>query len=169
MSDVARGLAAVFTALVLALPLSAPQAAGAERLEVNMPAPPFELEGMDGSRISLESLKGKVVLLNFWATWCAPCVNEMPYMEEAHSAGKDRGLVVIGVNVYQKADRVERFLEKTGISFTIGLDPKGKMARDYGVSAIPATFLLGRDGKILNFVMGVVSREQLDQWLAEAL
>lgn len=168
MSNAARGLTAVFTALALSLPLFASQAA-AERLEAGMPAPAFELEGMDGGKISLESLKGNVTLVNFWATWCAPCVNEMPFLEEAYEAGKDKGLRVIGVNVYQKADRVARFVEKTGISFTIGLDPKGKMAKDYGVSAIPATFLLGRDGKILNFVMGVVSREQLDQWLADAL
>jgi peroxiredoxin len=118
-------------------------------------APDFELRTPDDRTIRLADLKGKVVLLNFWATWCEPCREEMPGMERLYRAYKDRGLVVLAVSLdLQGASVVTPFVKKFGLTFPIGLDPRMAVRERYGVWAVPSTFLIDRAGKRVLFANG---------------
>ena len=118
-------------------------------------APEFTVPGVKGDRIDLRDLKGKAVLLNFWATWCAPCREEMPSMERLHHQYKDRGLRVVAISVDSAgADTVARFVKSLGLTFSIGLDPKQEVANRYGVRALPSTFLLDRNGNTAAMALG---------------
>jgi len=112
-------------------------------------APEFKLDGVDGRPISLADLRGRLVFLNFWATWCKPCRREMPAMERLYRAYRDRGLAVVAVNFREPQAPVKAFLEEMGLTFATPLDLDGTVTRTYGVRGLPATFLADRDGKIL--------------------
>ena len=102
-----------------------------------------------------DDFKGKVVFLNFWATWCEPCREEMPSMERLHRAYKDRGLVVLAISLdSQGASVVNPFVKKFAITFPVGLDPKMAVRESYGVWAVPSTFILDRQGKRVLFANG---------------
>ena len=109
----------------------------------------FELEDLKGKKIKLSSLSGQVVFLNFWATWCPPCRAEMPSMERLHARFKDRGLVVLGVDLQEGKSEVEGFVREYKLTFPILLDRTGSAGGDYGVRSIPTTFVIGRDGSIV--------------------
>jgi peroxiredoxin len=134
-------------ALVLVTGLVAPGRAGDAR-----PAPDYSARLLGGDKeASLASLRGSVVLLNTFATWCAPCRAEMPDFEVFYRRYRDRGLEVVGVNVDEgEADeRVARFIEKMGISFTIWRDPRNRFSKRFHVLGVPETLLIDRDGMIL--------------------
>lgn len=111
-------------------------------------AKPFELKTLD-SQISSKDLKGKVVYLDFWASWCAPCKKSFPWMNQMHSKYKESGLEIIGVSLDSKRKHTDKFLEKTPALFTIALDPEGKVADDYKVQVMPTSYLIGRNGELL--------------------
>jgi peroxiredoxin len=118
-------------------------------------AKPFRVDTPDSRALSLAEFKGKVVFLNFWATWCKPCEEEMPSMERLHRRFKDRGLVVLaiaedsgGVSV------VAPYLKKHKLSFPVGLDPKSSVASLYGVWGVPSTFIIDRQGNRALFANG---------------
>ena len=118
-------------------------------------APPFELTQVgEAGSVSLASLHGKVVLLNFWATWCRPCEDELPAMQRLHRAipGGDFRLVAISVDA--EADPVLRFRERLGLDFTLLLDADQRVARSYQTFRFPETLLIGRDGVILERYVG---------------
>ena len=118
-------------------------------------APDFDLRTPDDRVVRLADLKGKVVFLNFWATWCEPCREEMPGMERLHRAYKDRGLVVLAVSLdSQGASVVNPFVKKFGLTFPVALDPKMAVRERYGVWAVPSTFLIDRKGKRVLFANG---------------
>jgi peroxiredoxin len=118
-------------------------------------APDFQVPTPDGSTLRLTDFKGKVVFLNFWATWCEPCREEMPSMERLHRAYKDRGLVVLAISLdVQGASVVKPFVKKLALTFPIGLDPKMAVRETYGVWAVPSTFLIDRKGKRVLFANG---------------
>ncbi len=115
----------------------------------------FNVAALEGGKVRLADLKGKVVFLNFWATWCEPCREEMPSMERLHQAYKDRGLVVLAVSLdSQGASVVSPFVKKFRLTFPIGLDPKMTVRERYGVWAVPSTFLIDRKGKRVLFANG---------------
>ncbi|MDP3023971.1 MAG: TlpA disulfide reductase family protein [candidate division Zixibacteria bacterium] len=118
-------------------------------------APDFTLKDLNGVEKSLKEFRGKVVLLNFWATWCSPCRIEIPSMVKLYKKYKDRGLEIIGVNL-DKLGRsgVEQFSKEYNISFPVLLDPAGEVGTNYGIVALPTTFILDRKGKILERVTG---------------
>lgn len=118
-------------------------------------APVFELKDLEGKKVSLADFKGKVILLNFWATWCAPCKAEMPSLENLYRNLKGKGLVVIGVSVDNSEKTVHSFVKEKGITFPILLD-KGKEVSfdDYGVIGLPVTFLIDKKGVIVDKVFG---------------
>ena len=119
------------------------------------PAKDFRVTAPDNRPLTLADFKGKVVFLNFWATWCEPCREEMPSMERLHLAYKDRGLVVLAVSLdSQDASVVSPFVKKFGLTFPIGLDPKMAVRERYGVWAVPSTFLIDRNGKRVLFANG---------------
>ncbi len=120
---------------------------------VNTPAPDVRLPALNGSSLALKDFKGKVVLVNFFATWCLPCQYEMPLMEKLYRAYKAKGFVIVAISVDQAGESVvEPFVEKNRLTYPILLDTKGEGAKKFGVTGLPATFLIGADG----FMKGVV-------------
>jgi peroxiredoxin len=121
-------------------------------VKVGDEAPPFELTILDGRTIKLADLKGKYVLLDFWATWCIPCVREVPNLQAVHKAFADRDdFVMIGISLDQDQKALERFLTDQKVTWPQAFGQKGgteKASRDYGAYAIPAVFLIGPDGKV---------------------
>ncbi|NJJ38110.1 redoxin domain-containing protein [Paenibacillus apii] len=111
-------------------------------------APSIELLGLDGQTHTLDEYKGRPVVLNFWGSWCAPCVKEMPALEAQWQQWKDQGVAVVGVNVGEDQMTVENFVNGTGVRFPILLDTDREAVRRYGVSPLPTTFFINAKGKI---------------------
>jgi thiol-disulfide isomerase/thioredoxin len=109
---------------------------------------------IDGNRVTLSELKGKVVFLNFWATWCPPCRAEMPSMEILHQRFKNDGLAFLSVDIMESNEDVQKFLTNNELTFTTALDTSGKVGNDYNIQAIPATYIIDRDGKIIISTVG---------------
>lgn len=109
-------------------------------------APGFTLESRDGGRVSLADFEGDVVLLNFWATWCAPCREEMPHLEAIYERYRDLGFTLLGVNVEEDTSNASKFLAETPVSFPILFDPENEVSALYDVVAMPSTVLIGREG-----------------------
>ena len=106
--------------------------------------------------MSLSELKGQVVFLNFWATWCGPCRDEMPSMEALYNRFKDRGLEILAVNSMERSDEVVEFMQSYGLSFPTVLDTDGIVTRAYGISAIPTSYLIDREGNIVVRLVGSI-------------
>jgi thiol-disulfide isomerase/thioredoxin len=113
----------------------------------------FNLERIDGKEVGLGDFKGKFVLLNFWATWCAPCRKEMPAMSNLHDAFGGSGLEVVGVHVGPSLAGVKKFLEAVPVSFTILMDKDMSLA-SWGVQGLPTTFLINPEGKLVYKAIG---------------
>lgn len=125
-------------------------------------AAPFSLVLFDGGRLSLESLKGRVVVLNFWASWCIPaCYEEAPVLERGWRAWKDKGVVVVGVDIQDQEEAARKFLREFGLTFPNGPDPAGKISVDYGVYGVPETFFIDRAGRIQMKHVGALTDEIL--------
>jgi peroxiredoxin len=119
---------------------------------VGKPAPEFAATTLDGKSFKLADLRGKVVLVDFWATWCGPCVAELPNLKKLHDEYADQGLVVVSISFDRSADATRRYAAEKQMSWTqIWAEKanKGPLAELYGVNAIPATFLIGPEGKVV--------------------
>jgi thiol-disulfide isomerase/thioredoxin len=114
----------------------------------------FELADLKGETVSLSSFHGKVVFLNFWATWCGPCRSEMPSMEKLHQAFSEDGLEIVAVNLMEGEKAVQRFMDDNKLTFTVLLDSNGRVGSMYGARAIPTTYIIDRDGYILAGMAG---------------
>lgn len=118
-------------------------------------APDFTLSDLDGNEVSLSDFKGKVVFLNFWATWCPPCRNEMPSMEALYQKLKDKDFELLAVSLdRQGSSAVKPFIRDYGLTFPILLDLDGKVARTYRVRGIPSTFVVDKEGLIAERIVG---------------
>ncbi len=128
--------------------------------------PAIDLVDLQGQRWNNERLKGHAVVLNFWATWCAPCKEEMPSLQTLHELGGGEP-VVIGVNVRETASHVKRYVKTTGIGFPVLLDPQGELARRWGVTVYPTTFLIAPDGRVRWRIQGEVdwTGTEPDRWI----
>ena len=111
------------------------------------PAADFELRLFGGDLLTMSDLKGKVVVLNFWASWCPPCRAEMPDFEEMWREMRDDGVVFVGVAVSDSPKEARAFVEATGVTYPVGVDPSGSIASDYRVLSLPTTFLIDREGR----------------------
>lgn len=134
--------------LVLALLISAP--AGAEVLKPwsGGATPALELDDLKGAKHRLADYRGKVVLINFWATWCVPCREEMPSIERLRASLENRPFAVLAVNLAEPESRIAKFLDAVPLGFPILLDPDAKAARAWQAKMLPATYVVGPDGVI---------------------
>jgi thiol-disulfide isomerase/thioredoxin len=131
------------------VPIDSLDALNIPLLDPPVPAPAVVMWTLDGHRLGLEDLRGRVVLLNFWATWCVPCREEMPAFQRLHADYHARGLSVLAVNYRQSRGNAEEFAHELRLSFAIALDEDGAVARRFAVRGLPVTFLIDRDGRIL--------------------
>src|SRR3989338_4009118 len=116
-------------------------------------APDFELESIAGGKAKLSDFKGKPIILNFWATWCPPCKEEMPLFENAYQAKSDK-IIVIGVNLQESRENINDFIKKFDITFPILLDPNSEVKGLYNVFTQPVTYFIDKDGKIIGKKFG---------------
>ena len=149
---------------VLASPVSARNRAA------EGPAPAFTLPTRAGG-VCLDSLRGSVVYLDFWASWCGPCRASFPWMSTLQTRYAERGLRVVAVNLDKQRELADAFLAGRSTPFTVAFDPAGQIARAYQVAAMPSSFLIGRDGRLIvrhaGFEAGHVAK--LEQQIEEAL
>ncbi|MBC3918166.1 TlpA family protein disulfide reductase [Undibacterium sp. CY18W] len=117
-------------------------------LDKGSAAPAFDLSGAEGN-VSLSKYQGKLVYLDFWASWCGPCRQSFPWMNELQAKYGSQGLQIIGVNLDQKNEDARQFLVTTPARFVVAFDPAGTTPRSYGVKGMPSSVLIGPDGKIL--------------------
>ena len=136
---------------------------------VGRPAPSFDLESLEGGRLSLAELRGSPVVLNFWASWCIPCREEAPLLTAAASGYEARGLRVVGVVYQDSAESARDFMDRYGQTYPGLLDPDGRTAIDYGVFGIPETFFIDRDGIVRSRQVGPVTEDGLRDQIEEIL
>jgi cytochrome c biogenesis protein CcmG/thiol:disulfide interchange protein DsbE len=143
-------------------------------VQVGKPAPAFTLTDVDGHRVSLSQLKGKPVLINFWATWCVPCRDELPLIRDEYLAHRAEGLSVVAVNFGdESADTVRKFWTKFDLQPAPFLDPDGRAATAYGValnnSGLPVSVLVARDGTVSSYEPFPLTKDYLDPALQKIL
>ena len=153
------GLALLGAFVVSRLPAAAPTAIGS-------PAPDFSLADLDGNPIHLADLRGRPVIINFWASWCGPCVEEFPLLNEASERHADEGLVVIGIVWRDRSEAARDFMARNDATWIAAMDPGERVASDYGILGPPETYFIGRDGTIVARQIGQVSAASLDEKLA---
>ena len=122
--------------------------------EIGKLAPDFTLKGLDGQEVSLSDLRGKPVLLNFWAIWCGPCRLEMPFLQEIYDKWAGQELVLLAINLQEDPNNVREFVEGAGFSFPVLLTPGNEIPLAYNIRGIPATFFIDTDGVIRDIKVG---------------
>lgn len=144
-------------------------AAAFQRGERTM-APAFTLERLDGDgRLSLESLRGKVVVLNFWAAWCEPCKREVPLFQDAFERYRDEGVTFLGVDTNDFSGNAKRFIERYDVTYPNVRDGSGRVLTRYGGLPLPRTFVIDRAGFVNGYIFGEVREDALHQAIEEAL
>lgn len=129
-------------------------------------APNFVLKDLEGNEIELKELRGKGVFLNFWATTCPPCLDEMPHMENGYQKNQAAGIEILAVNFGDQRIRIEQFITKIGgLSFPILLDPGSQVNQLYGVRALPTTFLIDENGIVVERSIGGLTEKKVDDYL----
>jgi peroxiredoxin len=125
-------------------------------------APAFELESLGGGKLALDSLRGKRVLVAFWATWCGSCQQELPELDRAQRAAGDKGFVVLAVNVGEPRKKVADYIAAKGLGLRVLLDPDWRAAERFGVIALPESFLIDERGSVRERIIGgQLTREKL--------
>ncbi len=140
-----------------------------EGLRVGNVAPDFELIDLSGKPLRLRDLRGKAVILNFWATWCAPCRQEMPLLQQAFAQYAPEGLVIVGVDLGEEQTIVQNYVDQLGIDFPIVLDREEQVSRRYRVFGLPTSFFINRQGVIDYMLVGPVSDKLLHRQLPQTL
>ena len=133
------------------------------------PAPSFETETLDGNKLATKDFAGKVVVLDFWATWCTPCIAAMPILKEVTDQYADRDVVFLAVNTGEKRQEIEDFLKTQKLDVTVVLDPDGKIADSFVTDALPQTVVIGKNGAIETVHVGFLGEEAVKQRLKDEL
>lgn len=142
----------------------------AARLVQGEPTPAFVLDGLSGERVSFPAdLKGQVVAIRFWADWCTFCEGEMRAIEPVYERLEGQGLRILALNVRQDRESAVAFVEPLGISYQVLLDRDGAVARAYGVTGLPTTFIVDREGRLVTRILGESTPEVFEQLVKEAL
>jgi peroxiredoxin len=162
------------TSVITTLPLTDPRLGDAQRLgriQVDQPAPDFTLGTLDGSETTLSDFRDQAVLISFWATWCEPCRIEMPEIVRAYEAHSDAGFTVLAVNLTDQdvLEDVQVFVEEFNMTFPVLLDSNGEVSRLYGLLGLPMSIFVDREGKIARIYVGLMSSEQIDEFVGEIL
>lgn len=156
----------------IAVPERTVKAVGADTAALTAQiAPDFELADLNGNSVKLSDFRGKVVMVNIWATWCPPCVRETPRLVRVYEQYRDQGFVLLGVNTtYQdQAEKVMEFARSQQISYAILLDTEGKASEVYASRLMPTSYLIDRDGKIVSIQVGEVDEAQLEEQIKALL
>jgi peroxiredoxin len=140
-----------------------------DRVAEGQPAPEFTAETASGEQVALSDYAGQPVILNFWATWCAPCQVEMPALQAASERYADQGVVVLAVNALESRDRVTAFMDELGLTFPAVLDPKGEIIDLYEVRVFPTTIWIDAQGVVRAEHLGALDDALIDDYLAEIL
>ncbi len=165
---------AIFVAIILVLSLMGYAIFGNRIVIKKSPlignqAPDFTLALFDGSAVKLSDLKGKAILLNFWASWCIPCRDEAPALESSWMKYRDKQVAFLGVNLWDDDANALSYVKKYGGAYPNGKDPDGQIGVDYGVAGVPETFFIDPTGKITEKYTGPLSEEIIDYYLGMAL
>ncbi len=139
-------------------------------LRTGQTAPSFSLSDINGKTWRLpEDLKGKVVVIRFWADWCKSCAEEMPAIEKVYNKYKDKGLFILAVNIGQERDAVIKFANEIKISYPVLLDPGTVVTKHYGVTGLPITFIIDRNSIMRQKILGEVGQTVFDELVLEQL
>lgn len=155
-------LGVLVAALLARGPGTSPTAIGNE-------APDFTLTDLDGNAIHLADLRGRPVIVNFWASWCIPCIEEFPLLRDAAARHADDGLVVVGIVYQDRTQAAREFMARNAATWAAAADPDGRVAEAYGILAPPETFFIGRDGRIAARVLGQFTAATLDDKVASII
>ena len=132
-----------------------------DEIAIGKLAPDFTLENLEGEEVSLSDYRGKIVLINFWATWCKFCDIEMPDLDALDKENDD--VVVLAVDVNEELSKVKKYIEKGGYEFEVVLDSDGSISREYLVSAYPTTYAIDKEGILMGGVPGMMTKPQMEQ------
>jgi peroxiredoxin len=145
------------------------EAGGEYAPELNAIAPPFEAQTLTGDIVRLADLRGKTVLVNFWATWCEPCKAEMPDLQAAYENNQSRGFRVLAVNLGEGKSQVATWVKQFGLTFDIVLDDRQQIASEYQIRGQPTSYLIAPDGVITQIYYGPTIRQSLEAAIAPFL
>ncbi len=148
-----RGAAVLVAAVVLA-------ACGSDEEAAGPPVPDDSFETFEGETTSLAAYAGEPLVVNFWASWCPPCIAEMPDLERVHQDVADE-VRFIGLNTQDSLPAAEELVVETGVTYDLGLDPDGELFRAFGVTSMPSTFFVDADGRIVHRQAGLITEQQL--------
>lgn len=127
----------------------------------------FKLKDLNGKDVSLSDFKGKKLMLNFWASWCRPCMSEMPDIQKLYNETKDSDLVILAVNLSEDKATVKSFADINKYNFTILLDSEENVGRQYTITAIPTTFFIDKEGNIISTVKGAITLEKMRMYISK--
>mgnify|MGYP000327172381 CR=1 FL=1 len=127
----------------------------------------FAGEKSDGKKVSLKDFRGSFVFLNFWATWCVPCIKEMPELNKAHASFKENDVEIIAINFAETRSKVDKFVSKHPINFPVLLDKYGNFSQDYRVRNLPVTYFISPDGIIMDTVFGGITQQLIKKKLKQ--
>ncbi len=150
----------VLLAALTALPAFDVWSMGSRVPAVGMQAEDFRLTDLEGKPQSLSQYRGKIVLLNFWATWCKPCTTEMPAMQTAYDKLRDKGFVVLAVNELEDDAKVREHIKQYGHTFPVLMDRDNKVANQFGVFGLPVSVFIDREGRVQEYIKGGLLTEQ---------
>jgi thiol-disulfide isomerase/thioredoxin len=136
-----------------------------EEIETATPKPPIDLtlKNLEGETVHLRELRGQVVLVNYWASWCSPCRDEMPVLETFYRAHQAEGFTLLSINVSESAEDAAEYITANGFSFPVWSDPTGNTMIALGINGLPASLLLDETGRIIKVWFGPLTQEMLDE------
>lgn len=136
---------------------------------LDKPAPEFELNRFGEGTVSLNELKGNVIVMNFWASWCIPCIKEVEILDNAYDKFSDNSVKIIGVNIWDEKEEAVAFLTKYNVDFINAYDPDGKIQVDYGVGGVPETFFIDQNGTLVEKYSGELTENILNYYINDIL